>query len=195
MEFSIGCLLDPKRPDPDPLNTREIYNIVSLLIISSPGSSLGSDASPIDSASANATVDIENAGTSLIQKAAGIYAIATRWDARVSQSSGGGDASTEMVEHPEAWMVKDDLRVNEMKPEGSRLNVDLLCPRSVVGLSRFGGWPGCDGRREIIENFWNITLPTTQHGQFQDDCYFEYFEKQCRLARQNDDAGNQVDTR
>jgi hypothetical protein len=116
MEFSIACLIDPTRADPDPSDTRQIYNIVSRPVLSNPNSSSGS-------AAAKAPAEIENAGIARQHvaetlKAAGIYAIAEKWN--VSQSSSGSDVSLEAREHPEAWTVKDDGRVDEMRPKDGR---------------------------------------------------------------------------
>jgi hypothetical protein len=50
-------------------------------------------------------------------------------------------------------------------------------------------------RKEIIEQFWGASsIANVQHNPFEDDCYFEYFGSQCRLARQYDDPQNQVCT-
>ncbi|KAE9365862.1 hypothetical protein N431DRAFT_418724 [Stipitochalara longipes BDJ] len=47
-------------------------------------------------------------------------------------------------------------------------------------------------RQGIINEFWGDNIPSVPKS-IQDDCYFEYLENQCRLARQNDHA-NQICT-
>jgi len=49
-------------------------------------------------------------------------------------------------------------------------------------------------RREIISQFWDIRNPPNPQDPSQDDPYFSYFEKQCRLAQQNDDPERPVCT-
>jgi hypothetical protein len=48
-------------------------------------------------------------------------------------------------------------------------------------------------RRQIIEQFWDNRASLATDST-QDDCYFEYFENQCRLARQHDNHQSQVCT-
>ena len=43
-------------------------------------------------------------------------------------------------------------------------------------------------RREIVAHFWDMNNSTNPSNPGHDDPYFAYFEKQCRLALQHDDA-------
>jgi len=47
---------------------------------------------------------------------------------------------------------------------------------------------------EIIRELWNIEVPDTQSDELQNSCYFEYFQEQYRLARQNDEPEAQLYT-
>lgn len=49
-------------------------------------------------------------------------------------------------------------------------------------------------RQDIIEQFFDNLGTQSQESSTQGECYFEYFEDQCRLARQNDDPENQICT-
>jgi len=50
-------------------------------------------------------------------------------------------------------------------------------------------------RRETIGHFWGVSgIENTRGNIFEDDAYFEYFETQCRLARQHDHPEIQVCT-
>ncbi|KUJ20174.1 uncharacterized protein LY89DRAFT_682955 [Mollisia scopiformis] len=50
-------------------------------------------------------------------------------------------------------------------------------------------------RREIVEHFWGIGADANVRKKlFDDDSYFEYFEQQCRIARQHDHPENRVCT-
>lgn len=48
-------------------------------------------------------------------------------------------------------------------------------------------------RQEIVEKFWDEGVYQTTDSP-QDDCYFEYFGSQCRLARQYDDPHSPICT-
>jgi len=53
---------------------------------------------------------------------------------------------------------------------------------------------GILSRQDIIEQFFDNLGTRSQESSNQDECYFEYFEDQCQLARQNDDPETQICT-